>query len=104
MVDDGSTGYLVSPRDATQLAEALTRLLLDESLRRQMGMNGKRKIESECSPFLIAEKTMRVYRRAVARAAQAPKRVPARVSATAAAKQDKPPSNPNEKIYLREFP
>lgn len=104
MVDDGSTGYLVSPRDATQLAEALTRLLLDESLRRQMGMNGKRKIESECSPFLIAEKTMRVYRRAVERTAKAPKRVPARVSSAAAATQDKPASNPNEKTYLREFP
>lgn len=80
MVDDGYTGYLVSPRDARQLAEALTRLLLDKPLCRQMGMNGKRKIEAECSPSLIAEKTMEVYRRAVERTAKAPKRVPVRVS------------------------
>jgi glycosyltransferase involved in cell wall biosynthesis len=80
MVDDGSTGYLVSPRDAVQLAEALTRLLLDKPLRRQMGANGKRKIEAECSPTLIAAKTMDVYRRAVERAANALKRVPVRVS------------------------
>ena len=89
MVDDGSTGYLVSPRDAAQLAEALTHLLLDKPLRRQMGMNGKRKIEAECSPSLIAAKTMDVYRRAVERAAKAPKRVPVRVSVATAAKQDK---------------
>jgi glycosyltransferase involved in cell wall biosynthesis len=80
MVDDGSTGYLVSPRDAVQLAEALTRLLLDKPLRRQMGANGKRKIEAECSPTLIAEKTMDVYRRAVERAANALRRMPVRVS------------------------
>ena len=80
MVDDGYTGYLVSPRDARQLAEALTRLLLDKPLCRQMGMNAKRKIEAECSPSLIAEKTMEVYRRAVERTAKAPKRVPVRVS------------------------
>lgn len=80
MVDDGSTGYLVSPRDAVQLAEVLTRLLLDKPLRRQMGANGKRKIEAECSPTLIAEKTMDVYRRAIERAANALKRVQVRVS------------------------
>jgi starch synthase len=102
MVDDGSTGYLVAPRDAAQLAEALTRLLLDKPLRHQMGTNGKRKIEAECSPSLIAEKTMDVYRRAVERAAKARKRVPVRVSVATAAKQDKPPRNPNEKICLRE--
>lgn len=80
MVDDGSTGYLVSPRDAVQLAEVLTRLLLDKPLRRQMGANGKRKIEAECSPTLIAEKTMDVYRHAIERAANALKRVQVRVS------------------------
>jgi len=69
MVDDGYTGYLVSPGRSTA-AEALTRLLLDKPLCRQMGMNGKRKIEAECSPSLIAEKTMEVYRRAVERTAK----------------------------------
>ena len=65
MVEHGHTGYLVAPRDTAELAESVTRLLLDAALRRQMGANGKRKIEAECSPDVIAKKTMEVYRRAV---------------------------------------
>jgi glycosyltransferase involved in cell wall biosynthesis len=65
MVEHGRTGYLVAPRDASQLAEAAVRLLLDRSLRREMGLNGKHKIEAECSSEVIARKTIEVYRRAV---------------------------------------
>src|SRR5882762_3252458 len=65
MVEHGNTGYLVAPRDTAELAESVTRLLLDAPLRRQMGANGKRKIEAECSPDVIAQKTMEVYRRTV---------------------------------------
>ena len=65
MVEHGHTGYLVAPRDTAELAESVTRLLLDAPLRRQMGANGKRKMEAECSPDVIAQKTMEVYRRAV---------------------------------------
>lgn len=65
-VENGSTGYLVPPRDSGQLAEAVTKLLLDQTLRRSMGANAKRKIESECSPTVVAEKTLEIYRRAVA--------------------------------------
>jgi starch synthase len=77
MVEHGRTGYLVAPRNATELAGAVTRLLLDAPLRRQMGANGKRKIEAECSPEAIARKTMEVYYRAVQRSAQAGERAPA---------------------------
>jgi alpha-maltose-1-phosphate synthase len=73
MVEDGRTGYVVPPGDATQLAEAVTKLLLDEPLRRRMGANAKRKIEEECSPSVVAQKTFDVYRRAVERAAEARK-------------------------------
>src|ERR1700731_17068 len=48
MVEHGHTGYLVAPRDAGQLADALVRLLLDPALRRQMGANAKQKIQLEC--------------------------------------------------------
>jgi starch synthase len=65
IVEDARTGYLVTPRDAAQLADAVTRLLLDAPLRRQMGKNGKSKLEAECSSRVIAEKTLDVYRRAV---------------------------------------
>ena len=62
-VENGRTGYLVPPRDSVQLAEAVTKLLLDEPLRRSMGANAKRKIEEECSPGVVAAKTIEVYRR-----------------------------------------
>jgi glycosyltransferase involved in cell wall biosynthesis len=70
MVEHGHTGYLVPPRDASRLAEAITRLFLDEPLRRCMGANAKRKIEEECSPTVVAHKTMEVYRRALERTAR----------------------------------
>jgi len=65
MVENGRTGYLVPPGDSAQLAEGVTKLLLDETLRRRMGANAKRKIEEECSPFVVAQKTIEVYLRAV---------------------------------------
>jgi glycosyltransferase involved in cell wall biosynthesis len=65
MVEHGRTGYLVAPRSASQLADSVVRLLLDRNLRREMGLNGKRKIEAECSSEVIARKTIEVYRRAV---------------------------------------
>lgn len=62
MVDDCQTGYLVPPRDYRALADAIKRLLLDKSLRRQFGKAGKRKIKTECSPEVVAQKTNNVYR------------------------------------------
>ena len=67
MVEDGRTGYLVEPRDIQGLAEAVVKLLRNGELRRQMGVNGKNKIEGECAPEAIARKTVEVYRRAAAR-------------------------------------
>jgi glycosyltransferase involved in cell wall biosynthesis len=67
-VENGGTGYLVPPRDSAQLAEAVTKLLLDQPLRRRMGANAKRNIQSECSASLVSEKTIEIYRRAVQRA------------------------------------
>ncbi|MCU1242684.1 MAG: glycosyl transferase group 1 [Candidatus Acidoferrum typicum] len=73
MVEDGRTGYLVAPRDAANLADRLVRLLTDSTLRRQMGANAKQKIESECSPDVIARKTIEVYHRSVTRNAKRPR-------------------------------
>lgn len=74
MVEHGRTGYLVAPRNEVQLAEAITRLLLDKQLRQKMGASGKRKIEEECSPAVIARKTMDVYLRAIERRAAVKRR------------------------------
>lgn len=71
VVDDERTGCLVPPRDERALAEAIVRLLRDQPLRRQMGLNGRRKLDAECAPAVIARHTLAVYHRA-ARAASAP--------------------------------
>jgi glycosyltransferase involved in cell wall biosynthesis len=70
MVEHGRTGYLVEPRDVQGLAEAVVKLLRNRELRRQMGANGKNKIEAECAPAAIARQTIGVYRRAAARSSQ----------------------------------
>ncbi len=80
MVENGCTGYLVAPRDSAQLAEAVTKLLLNSPLRRRMGANGNRKIEEECSPAVVAAKTIEIYRRAVKKTAYAQETVVARNS------------------------
>jgi glycosyltransferase involved in cell wall biosynthesis len=66
MVDDGRTGCLVPPRDERALATAIMRLLRDKPLCREMGLNGKRKLDAECGPDAIARHTRDVYHRALA--------------------------------------
>jgi glycosyltransferase involved in cell wall biosynthesis len=65
MVDHGETGFLVAPRDVDALAGAVVRLMQNEKLRRQFGMNGMRKVNVECAPDLVGRMTRVVYRRAV---------------------------------------
>jgi starch synthase len=65
IVDHGRTGYLVPPRDEGALADAVVRLLRDKELRHELGANAKRKIETECSPEAVADKTLDVYRLAL---------------------------------------
>ena len=45
-VVEGQTGYLVAPNDAAALAERMQMLLADLPLRRQLGRNGRRWVES----------------------------------------------------------
>jgi glycosyltransferase involved in cell wall biosynthesis len=66
IVEHGRTGYLVPPRDERSLADAIVRLLRDRTLRVQMGLNGKRKLDAECAQSVVARKTLAVYHRAVA--------------------------------------
>jgi glycosyltransferase involved in cell wall biosynthesis len=61
MVEHGHTGYLVPPRDEQALAEAIVSLLQDQELRQRYGANGKRKVEAECSPSMVAQQTLAVY-------------------------------------------
>ena len=68
VVEDGRTGYLVAPRDERALADAIVRLLHDDTLRAQMGAHGKRKVDAEWAPSVVAGQTLAVYVRAAARA------------------------------------
>jgi glycosyltransferase involved in cell wall biosynthesis len=65
MVEDGRTGYLVPPRDERALADAIVRVLRNKPLCRQLGLNGKRKLDAECAPPVIARQTFDVYTRAL---------------------------------------
>lgn len=64
-VDHGHTGFLVPPADERALADAVVSLLRDTQMRRRMGENGRRKLESEWAPDVIARRTTEVYRRAI---------------------------------------
>ncbi len=64
-VDHGHTGFLVPPGDIQSLANRIVQLLEDETLRRQLGRNGKHKLETEWSADNFARQTIAVYRRAI---------------------------------------
>jgi len=66
-VEDGRTGLLVEPRDPAALAAALVRLLSDERLRRELGEAGRRRLDAESAPELVARATLDVYRLAIGR-------------------------------------
>jgi Glycosyltransferase len=46
-VIDGVTGFLVKPRDIAALADRLSILLMDDSLRREMGLRARKHVEIE---------------------------------------------------------
>jgi glycosyltransferase involved in cell wall biosynthesis len=65
-VADGVTGLLTQPGDARALAAAMSRLLGDPVLRREMGEAGRARILSEFSVEAMVEGNLRIYERALA--------------------------------------
>jgi glycosyltransferase involved in cell wall biosynthesis len=65
MVENGRTGLCVPARDEKALADAIVRLLTDRPLADELGANGNRKVNSECSPNMVARSTLLVYHRAL---------------------------------------
>lgn len=67
VVQDGVDGLLVPPRDAPALAEALIRLLENESLRHHLGKNGYQKVLDRYTWDTVAARFRRVYELAIER-------------------------------------
>ncbi len=61
VVQDGMDGLLVPPRDAPALADALMRLLKDESLRCRMGERGRHKVLEHYTSETVVARFRQVY-------------------------------------------
>lgn len=64
-VIDGVTGRVVPPRDAAALANAIVELLNDPTRREAMGAAGRKKLDDEWSPQVVARQLIDIYRRAI---------------------------------------
>jgi glycosyltransferase involved in cell wall biosynthesis len=64
-VVDGQTGRLVPPADPAALANAVVELLQNPEKRRAMGAAGRRTLDTESSPAVVARQTLEVYRQAI---------------------------------------
>ena len=65
VVSDGRNGYLVPPRDAEALANALERLSTNAELRRRMGSEGRRRAEESFGLEAVIQQTLSVYEEAL---------------------------------------
>jgi len=66
VVVDDETGWLVRPGDAAALAAAVRRLLADSDRAARFGRAGRLRVETQFSWGRIAERTLGVYREAIA--------------------------------------
>lgn len=62
-VDDGITGFLLPPYDSAQLANAIIRLLSDDTLCHRMGKNAIHWVNEKQKQ--IATETLRAYQKAI---------------------------------------
>lgn len=61
VVEDGVTGLLSDPKDIDQLAQNILTLVQSPALRKQMGENGRKRVEECFSPKQMAENMLRAY-------------------------------------------
>jgi glycosyltransferase involved in cell wall biosynthesis len=66
VVQDGIDGLLIPPRDAPALADVLTHLLEDESLRHRLGERGRQKVLERYTWKTVAARFRLVYERVIA--------------------------------------
>ena len=65
LVSQGETGYLVMPRDADGLAEAILKLLRNPDRARKMGEMGQRKFLANFTEEIMIEKTLQAFEQAL---------------------------------------
>jgi glycosyltransferase involved in cell wall biosynthesis len=63
VVEDGVTGVLVPPRDASALSAALIRLLRDQALAERLGAAGRARVEQRFTADRMVQETLDVYER-----------------------------------------
>jgi len=61
IVLDGETGILIPPNDPEPMAEAITKLLAQPALARQLGCKGKQRLKQEFSTQKMIAATELVY-------------------------------------------
>lgn len=61
VVEQGRTGFIVSPDNPQDLADAIVKILKNPELKRSMSQNVAQKLEMDLSPTQIARKTTEVY-------------------------------------------
>src|SRR5439155_12020084 len=61
LVVDGVTGFLVPPSNPRAVAEKLELLLADAETAREMGVAGRRRLESQFSLEQLVERNLRMY-------------------------------------------
>lgn len=66
VVEDGTTGFIVPPRDHQAMAAAIVKLLKDEALRRRMGEAGVALVNAKFSAERMVQETIAVYQRVMA--------------------------------------
>ncbi len=64
IVENGVTGFLTEPANASALAECLLDVLNNPALAREMGENGRRRLEAEFGVQRMVDGTLKVYQSA----------------------------------------
>ncbi len=67
VVDEGKTGFIVPSKDSESLAKAVSIILNNSDLRKQMGENSYRKMEEELSWEKISKKSIEIYKKTIKR-------------------------------------
>jgi len=63
LINDHETGLLVNPGSANEISSAINRLIEHPGIRKEYGLNARKRVEHMFSWLKIAEKTIEIYRR-----------------------------------------